>query len=556
MEIDYKFTDKELKNMDIILSNEDIKWSEFEHGVYNCVITLKQVTEDGKERVIGEVLWLFLSGKILETSNEIIDAADSISSDLYHATKSLFSLFNIDPKNSIGIIDYFYLYSSKLTAASRDYIYLEYILPYLQDRQLDVLGFYNSAIWLTDDKKKQSELSSKIKNWPMIFSKKTQGDDWKTILNMVNVNFLDSVPDIDEFLMDEFEREIDKELPDNFDEQYDNHLFDDDKSKSKSNVFSLIDQYYNFKRNQYFLSSGKRVFLSKKDKTFMQDFISIEEQFDNIKNKFESVRNAYDILIKVSLDESYFENSNTLTSSFISSAKMFIDFLDEKWFNVQGKYNKNIKRFHKPWDIVRQYVYEHSLGYRLCYNLRDIDQHPKNHAGQQIIKDETIDINEFDQSRLEYEINTDFIFTDNIFAKKMQKKDHRIIDNDNYFLHFARQYMFNLTILYKIALGSFITAHISKIQSIYNYLVFHGYVEKIYSSLDNKHLRRMGFGQPEDIVTTIDIDDWLEKLKNMDLLTKMDIAEVRNSDITPSKNVDISDDQIIRNIVFRQNLDI
>ena len=66
----------------------------------------------------------------------------------------------------------------------------------------------------------------------------------------------------------------------------------------------------------------------------------------------------------------------------------------------------------------------------------------------------------------------------------------------------------------------------------------------------------MGFGQPEDIVTTIDIDDWLEKLKNMDLLTKMDIAEVRNSDITPSKNVDISDDQIIRNIVFRQNLDI
>ena len=65
--------------------------------------------------------------------------------------------------------------------------------------------------------------------------------------------------------------------------------------------------------------------------------------------------------------------------------------------------------------MEKKFVHISNLGYRLCYNLRDFDQHPQGHAARQVIKEIGEDVG---TERIDYYLNVAEIFSDDKIKKK------------------------------------------------------------------------------------------------------------------------------------------
>ena len=324
----------------------------------------------------------------------IVEVADDESGDLFTVADVMVNDYKIDIGSSIAIIDYYYLYSSIATVESKKYLLINFILPYFKDKGVDYVGFCNAGFEFTDDVRNQRTVDKVLEETPIIFTKKTEGDEWKSTINIIDLKNIDDYMLENDYGLEEYEKEKGIELSDNFKEEYDKFIFEEDP-KIEDSVLAQIKDVYKFKKNLYYSEDGRRVNITTEDRKEMNRLQTIRGTFENIEELYDRVISSYKNLIKTSISQDMEINPNTIIGAFISDGMCLT-------LKIIGK-------------KVCSYIYDSNLGYRLCYNLRDFDQHPQGHAARQVIKEIGEDVG---TERIDYYLNVAEIFSDDKIKKK------------------------------------------------------------------------------------------------------------------------------------------
>lgn len=533
-----QFTDKYIKNELIYLDNKDFKSTDFTDGVYNSILSLKTIDEDEKENIIAKAYCFFVNGEVAD----ILDAADSETGDLFLVADTMINDFNIDHQSSIAIIDKYALLASQATVASKKFLLEEYIIPYFRDRGIKYLGFCNGEFELTNDANKQSKIDKIFEDMPIIDSEKTWGDDWKSIVQLISINkATDKTESIDPFLK-EYENQNKAKLPENFDNEYDKYIFDDATNMS-IDIKKTVSKVYNFKKDIYFSEDGRRINLTSEDKNIMNSFKKIRNEFKNIEELSQRTIDSYKNLITTFISEDETINPNTMVGAFLAEANMFMDYLNKEWLPHY------VPVFQETWRKIRSYIYDTNLGYRLCYNLRNFDQHPQNHSASQIIKETADNVGE---NRVEYYLNVVAIYNDKKVQRKMSSDFSKLQENPE-FAEYARDYMINITSLYNLALAQFFVENIDTLREVYDYLYENKFSKTVIKSVDNTTLKIEGIDFADEIISTNDIDFFLHQFEKKGIIDINNIADIRNgNEDTP--DTFLTPEQIVKNIVIRNYL--
>ncbi|MCD7084081.1 hypothetical protein [Limosilactobacillus fastidiosus] len=370
-------------------------------------------------------------------------------------------------------------------------------------------------------------------------SKKTEGDDWKSTVNLIDVNYATELK-IDPFL-EEYKAETGRKLPENFEDKYDDYIFNDDKDNLTGDIKEEIKRVYKFKKNIYYAEDGRRINITSEDRKEMKVFQNIRGTFENIDEMYDRVAYSYKNLISNFISNDDTNNPNTVAGAFLVDGKRFLDYLEEEWLK------HNMPEFQESWKRICTYIYDTNLGYRLCYNLRNYDQHPRNHTARQIINEMVENLNE---NRVEYYLNVIDICKDNKVIRKKHESDRIYLqkNGNNEFSRYARNYMINITALYNLALTQFLTKNIENIKNIYSYLCEHNFNRVMIKSVDDCELKVVGVDYADDVISTVDIDDFLHRLENKGIINKQSILDIRNGNRdTPEPH--LTAEQIVRNII-------
>lgn len=552
--MDTNFTDKYIKNNleSIEFESEDFKSTEFNNGVYNSILKLKILNETGKANVLASANFFIVNGK----TTDIVDAADSESGDLYFVAESMVNYFKINQYSSIAILDNYSLFSSKATVVSKKMLFEEYILPYFKDRRIDYIAFCNAGFEFTDNKIKQQFLDEFFDDMTVINTKKTINDDWKSTVNLIDMNYtteLETNPyleddeisnantselTIDPFI-EEYKIETGKKLPKNFEADYEKYIFNDEQQLSNS-IKERIINVYKFKKNIYYSEDGRRITVTNEDRKEMENFLDIKKSFENIEELYNRVTYSYKNLISGFLLTDTATNSNVTVGAFLSDGNMFIDYLDQKWLT------QYIPEFKNSWKKLCAYTYDNNLGYRLCYNLRNFDQHPRNHAASPIIS-ETVE--KIDEDRVEYYLNMSGLYNDRQIRNKMEKDFSYLQKSENNeFSKYTRNYMINLTLLYNLALTYFFTKNIEKIRYIYSYLSRRNFDRVMIKSVDDCNEKIIGTAYANDVISTLDIDDFLHCFESKGIINEQNILDIRNGR-SDTPNSYLTPTQILKNVI-------
>jgi hypothetical protein len=557
--MDTTFTDKYIKNNleSIEFESEDFKSTEFNNGVYNSILKLKILNETGKANVLASANFFIVNGE----TTDIVDAADSESGDLYFVAESMVNYFKINQYSSIAILDNYSLFSSKATVVSKKMLFEEYILPYFKDRRIDYIAFCNASFEFTDNKIKQQFLDELFDDMTVINNKKAINDDWKSTVNLIDMNYtaeLEAAPyleddeiskvntselTIDPFI-EEYKIETGKKLPKEFEAEYEKYIFNDEQQLSNSMKECIIN-VYKFKKNIYYSEDGRRITVTNEDRKEMNNFLDIKRSFENIEELYNRVTYSYKNLISGFLLTDTATNSNVTVGAFLSDGNMFIDYLDQKWLT------QYIPEFKNSWKKLCAYTYDNNLGYRLCYNLRNFDQHPRNHEASPIIS-ETVE--KIDENRVEYYLNMSGLYNDRQIRNKMEKDFSYLQSNENNeFSKYARNYMINLTLLYNLALTHFFTKNIEKIKNVYTYLSRHNFDRVMIKSVDNRNKKIIGTDYANDVISTLDIDNFLHCFESKGIINEQNILDIRNGR-SDTPNSYLTPTQILKNVIKKRFL--
>lgn len=507
------FTDKEIKEEVLTLENYEVKDIDYDHGVYKSTLSLSTEDEQEEKKIIAQAYCFLVNG----AEENIVEVADDESGDLFTVADVMVNDYKIDSGSSIAIIDYYYLYSSIATVESKKYLLTNFILPYFKDKGVDYVGFCNAGFEFTNDTRNQRTVDKALEETPIIFTKKTEGDEWKSTVNIIDLKNIDDYMLEKDYGLEEYEKEKGIELSDNFKEEYDKFIFEEDP-KIADDVLAQIKDVYKFKKNLYYSEDGRRVNITTEDRKEMNRFQTIRGTFENIEELYDRVASSYKNLIKTSISQDMEINPNTIIGAFISDGNAFIDYLDQQWLE------RYVSNFKDNWKKICSYIYDSNLGYRLCYNLRDFDQHPQGHAARQVIKEIGEDVG---TERIDYYLNVAGIFSDDKIKKKM-KQDFLDLQENDLFTPYASNYMINLTILYNLALSQFVANNSEDIQEVYYYLVTHNFNERLIKSVDDYEFRITGEDYADDVITTFDVDYFLHRLEKKGIINAQVILDIRN----------------------------
>lgn len=557
--MDTNFTDKYIKKnlASIEFESEDFKSTEFNNGVYNSILKLKILNEAGKANILASANCFIVNGKI----TDIVDAADSESGDLCFVAETMVNYFKISQYSSIAILDNYSLFSSRATVVSKKMLFEEYILPYFKDRRIDYIGFCNAGFEFTDNNIKQQFLDELFDDMAVMNNKETINDDWKSIVNLINMNYTTELETtsyleddeinkantseltIDPFI-EEYKLETGKNLPKDFETKYENYIFNDEQHLNARTKDCIIN-VYKFKKNIYYSEDGRRINVTNEDRKEMNNFLDIKRSFENIEELYNRVTYSYKSLISGFLLKNTAINHNVTVGAFLSDGNMFIDYLDQKWLT------QYIPEFKNIWKKLCTYTYDNNLGYRLCYNLRNFDQHPRNHAASPIIS-ETVE--KIDENRVEYYLNILKIHNDKQIRNKMEEDFSYLQKSENNeFSKYARNYMINLTLLYNLALTHFFTKNIEKIRNIYSYLSQHNFDRVMIKSVDDRSKKIKGTDYANNVVSTIDIDNFLHCFESKGIINEQNVLDIRNGK-ADTPNSHLTPTQILKNVVKKRFL--
>ena len=88
--------------------------------------------------------------------------------------------------------------------------------------------------------------------------------------------------------------------------------------------------------------------------------------------------------------------------------------------------------------------------------------------------------------------------------------------------------MINLTLLYNLALTYFFTKNIEKIRNIYSYLSQHNFDRVMIKSVDDRSKKIKGTDYANNVVSTIDIDNFLHCFESKGIINEQNVLDIRN----------------------------
>ncbi|NQK44572.1 type II toxin-antitoxin system RelB/DinJ family antitoxin [Streptococcus suis] len=130
---------------------------EFDEGVINEVVQLKGIVEEysGEEELDLAEAHL----KIIDTiKQDLFIVADADSGDYELVASHLLQTDLLEDVSKVALLDEYFVFSQQISAKMRVQLFVDNILPYLEDREVELLAFMNAGFWRTEQIEEQKAL--------------------------------------------------------------------------------------------------------------------------------------------------------------------------------------------------------------------------------------------------------------------------------------------------------------------------------------------------------------------------------------------------------------
>lgn len=179
-----QLTDAQLQSAIITLSGNYIRNSNFERGVFQENLILNTFDDNERDIVVGETRLVIVNGE----QTDFEDAADSISGDVWLVASRMLNHFKLPQDSRFAIIDDFLVYGKKVTVKTRVKLLKEQVLPYLYDRGIDKVGFFNASICYTDSELEHENLDNLFEYELPMVRETVKGEPWGEGINVIDLN--------------------------------------------------------------------------------------------------------------------------------------------------------------------------------------------------------------------------------------------------------------------------------------------------------------------------------------------------------------------------------
>lgn len=169
------------------VSGKFYKNLEFEEGVIDEVIELSGMIEEYSSDDVLDLAEVHL--KIIDTQmQDLWIVADADSGDYKLVASHLVETDLLEDCSRIAILDEYFVFSNQVSALTRVKLFIDNILPYLKDREVELLAFMNVGFWRTEQIEEQKALFNAFKNCG--FDVVTRGKNWNEMTHFINLRFV------------------------------------------------------------------------------------------------------------------------------------------------------------------------------------------------------------------------------------------------------------------------------------------------------------------------------------------------------------------------------
>lgn len=170
----------------ITIEGKFYKNSEFEDGVLDERVKLRGLVDEyaDEELDLGEAYI-----KIIDTDKQdlwIVADADSGDYELVAAHLSQTDL--VDDVRKVAILDEYFVFSKQVSAKTRVKLFMENIVPYLMDRDVEIIAFMNAGFWRTEQYEEQNALLKSFKKCGIEVI--SRGKNWQNMTHFVDLRKL------------------------------------------------------------------------------------------------------------------------------------------------------------------------------------------------------------------------------------------------------------------------------------------------------------------------------------------------------------------------------
>lgn len=170
----------------ITIEGKFYKNSEFEDGVLDERVKLRGFIDEyaDEELDLGEAYI-----KIIDTNKQDLwIVADADSGDYELVAAHLSHTVLIDDVRKVAILDEYFVFSKQVSAKTRVKLFMENIVPYLIDRDVEIIAFMNAGFWRTEQYEEQNALLKSLKKCGIEVI--SRGENWQNMTHFVDLRKL------------------------------------------------------------------------------------------------------------------------------------------------------------------------------------------------------------------------------------------------------------------------------------------------------------------------------------------------------------------------------
>ncbi|WP_203260825.1 type II toxin-antitoxin system RelB/DinJ family antitoxin [Streptococcus uberis] len=170
----------------ITIEGKFYKNSEFEDGVLDESVKLRGLVDEyaDEELDLGEAYI-----KIIDTNKQDLwIVADADSGDYEIVAAHLSQTVLIDDVRKVAILDEYFVFSKQVSAKTRVKLFMENIVPYLIDRDVEIIAFMSAGFWRTEQYEEQNALLKSLKKCGIEVI--SRGKNWQNMTHFVDLRNL------------------------------------------------------------------------------------------------------------------------------------------------------------------------------------------------------------------------------------------------------------------------------------------------------------------------------------------------------------------------------
>ncbi|NJW41276.1 type II toxin-antitoxin system RelB/DinJ family antitoxin [Streptococcus suis] len=161
--------------------------AEFDEGVIDEIVQLKGFLDEysGEEEVDLAEAHL----KIIDIiKQDLLMVADADSGDYELVAWHLIQTDLLEDVEKVAILDEYFVFSRQISASMRVQLFMNSVLPYLADREVELLAFMNAGFWRTEQIEEQKALLLAFKECGIEVI--SRGQSWGEMIHFVDLRVI------------------------------------------------------------------------------------------------------------------------------------------------------------------------------------------------------------------------------------------------------------------------------------------------------------------------------------------------------------------------------